>query len=42
MITVETIDQHYLDKTGQKAPAWLTSEWEWQNIVWRKLNERGF
>ncbi len=37
MITVETIDQHYLDKTGQKAPTWLTSEWEWQDIVWRKV-----
>jgi len=37
MITVETIDQNYLDKTGQKAPAWLTSEWEWQDIVWRKV-----
>ncbi|WP_069470688.1 reverse transcriptase N-terminal domain-containing protein [Candidatus Marithrix sp. Canyon 246] len=37
MITVETIDQNYLDKTGQKAPAWLTSEWEWQDIVWKKI-----
>jgi len=37
MITVETIDQNYLDKTGQKAPAWLTSKWEWQDIVWRKV-----
>ncbi|WP_083234976.1 group II intron reverse transcriptase/maturase [Candidatus Marithrix sp. Canyon 246] len=42
MITVETIDQHYLDKTGQKAPAWLTSEWEWQNIVWRKVERTVF
>jgi len=37
MITVETIDQHYLDKTGHKAPAWLTSKWEWQDIVWKKV-----
>jgi RNA-directed DNA polymerase len=42
MITVETIDQHYLDKTGQKAPAWLTSEWEWQDIVWRKVEKTVF
>jgi RNA-directed DNA polymerase len=39
MITVETLDQHYLDKTGQKAPSWLTSEWEWQDIVWRKAEK---
>jgi RNA-directed DNA polymerase len=37
MITVETLDQNYLDKTGQKAPSWLTSKWEWQDIVWKKL-----
>ena len=42
MITVETIDQHYLDKTGQKAPSWLTSEWEWQDIVWRKVEKTVF
>jgi RNA-directed DNA polymerase len=39
MITVETLDQNYLDKTGQKAPAWLTSEWEWQDIVWNKVEK---
>jgi RNA-directed DNA polymerase len=39
MITVETLDQNYLDKTGQKAPSWLTSEWEWQDIVWRKVEK---
>jgi RNA-directed DNA polymerase len=39
MITVETLDQNYLDKTGQKAPSWLTSKWEWQNIVWRKVEK---
>jgi RNA-directed DNA polymerase len=39
MITVETLDQHYLDKTGQKAPSWLTSEWEWQDVVWRKAEK---
>jgi RNA-directed DNA polymerase len=39
MITVETLDQHYLDKTGQRAPSWLTSEWEWQDIVWRKAEK---
>jgi RNA-directed DNA polymerase len=37
MITVETLDQNFLDKTGQKAPSWLTSKWEWQDIVWKKL-----
>jgi RNA-directed DNA polymerase len=37
MITVETLDQNYLDKTGRKAPSWLTSKWEWQDIVWRKV-----
>ncbi len=42
MITVETIDQNYLDKTGQKAPAWLTSEWEWQDIVWNKVEKTVF
>jgi len=42
MITVEAIDQHYLDKTGQKAPAWLTSEWEWQDIVWKKVEKNVF
>ncbi len=42
MITVETIDQNYLDKTGQKALAWLTSEWEWQDIVWRKVEKTVF
>jgi predicted phage-related endonuclease len=42
MITVETLDQHYLDKTGQKAPAWLTSKWEWQDIVWRKIERTVF
>jgi RNA-directed DNA polymerase len=42
MITVETIDQNYLDKTGQKAPAWLTSEWEWQDIVWKKVEKMVF
>ncbi len=42
MITVETIDQHYLDKTGHKAPAWLTSKWEWQDIVWRKVEKTVF
>jgi RNA-directed DNA polymerase len=42
MITVETIDQNYLDKTGQKAPAWLTSEWEWQDIVWKKVERMVF
>ena len=39
MITVETLDQNYLDKTGQKAPSWLTSKWEWQDIVWRKVEK---
>jgi len=39
MITVETLDQNYLGKTGQKAPAWLTSEWAWQNIVWKKVEK---
>ncbi len=42
MITVETIDQNYLDKTGQKAPTWLTSEWEWQDIVWNKVEKTVF
>ena len=42
MITVEAIDQHYLDKTGQKAPAWLTSKWAWQNIVWKKVEKTVF
>ena len=37
MIIVETLDQNYLDKTGQKAPSWLTSKWEWQDIVWKKV-----
>ncbi len=39
MITVETLDQNYLDKTGQKAPSWLTNEWAWQNIVWKKVEK---
>jgi RNA-directed DNA polymerase len=39
MITVETLDQNYLDKTGRKAPSWLTSKWEWQDIVWRKVEK---
>jgi RNA-directed DNA polymerase len=39
MITVETLDQNYLDKTGRKAPSWLTSKWEWQDIVWRKAEK---
>jgi RNA-directed DNA polymerase len=42
MITVETLDQNYLDKTGQKAPSWLTSKWEWQDIVWRKVEKTVF
>jgi RNA-directed DNA polymerase len=42
MITVETLDQNYLDKTGQKAPSWLTSKWEWQDIVWKKLEKTVF
>jgi RNA-directed DNA polymerase len=42
MITVETIDQHYLDKTGQKAPSWLTSKWKWQDIVWKKVEKTVF
>jgi RNA-directed DNA polymerase len=39
MITVETLDQNYLDKTGQKAPSWLTNKWEWQDIVWKKVEK---
>jgi RNA-directed DNA polymerase len=42
MITVETLDQNYLDKTGQKAPSWLTSKWEWQDIVWKKVEKMVF
>ena len=42
MITVETLDQNYLDKIGQKAPSWLTSKWEWQDIVWRKVERTVF
>jgi RNA-directed DNA polymerase len=42
MITVETLDRNYLDKTGQKAPSWLTSKWEWQDIVWKKVEKTVF
>ncbi len=42
MITVETLNQNYLDKTGQKAPSWLTSKWEWQDIVWKKVEKTVF
>jgi RNA-directed DNA polymerase len=42
MITVETINQNSLDKTEQKAPVWLTSEWEWQDIVWKKVERTVF
>jgi RNA-directed DNA polymerase len=42
MITVETINNNYIEKTGQKAPAYLTDKWEWQDIVWKKVEKRVF
>jgi hypothetical protein len=37
MITVETLNENYIKKTGQKAPTYLTDKWEWQDIVWKKV-----
>ena len=37
MITVETLNENYIEKTGQNAPTWLTSQWEWQDVVWNKV-----
>jgi RNA-directed DNA polymerase len=38
----QTVVQMYQEKTGMKPPSWLTSEWEWQNIVWKKVERTVF
>jgi RNA-directed DNA polymerase len=38
----QTVVQMYNEKTGMNPPSWLTNEWEWQNIVWRKVERTVF
>ncbi|WP_171899493.1 reverse transcriptase N-terminal domain-containing protein, partial [Candidatus Marithrix sp. Canyon 246] len=36
MITVETLNENYIEKT------YLIDKWEWQDIVWKKVENRVF